>query len=251
VGRRQEGLRIEHLPLLILLTLVAAVLYSSVGHGGASGYLAAMALVGAAPAMTKPTALILNILVAGVGTIRYLRAGCFDAGVFWPFAVGAVPFAFLGGATAAPDDVYRRILGIVLLVAALGLVLRKERTDATGALHPAVGIAVGAGIGFLSGVIGVGGGIFLSPLLIYFGVATTRQTLGIAALFILLNSAAGLLGHIGSLQAVPREAALLAPTALVGGLVGTYLGAKRLAPVWLRGVLTVVLTIAALKLLSA
>jgi uncharacterized protein len=240
---------VENLPLLIFLTLLAAVLYSSVGHGGASGYLAAMALVGAAPAMTKPTALILNILVASIGSIRYIRSGCFNWQVFWPFALGAVPLAFLGGATATSDDIYRRALGVALVIAALSLIMRKEGKDATRKLHPIAGILLGAIMGFASGLIGVGGGIFLSPILIIGGLATTRQSLGIASLFILLNSMAGILGHLKSLQAVPPEVALLAPTAFLGGLIGSTLGAKVLPPVWLRVVLALVLVVASSKLL--
>lgn len=237
-----------YLPLLLGLTLVVATLYSSVGHGGASGYLAAMALIGMAPAQMKPTALVLNLLVAGLGTARYLKEGCFSWKVFWPFALGSVPFAFLGGATTAPDLLYKRLLGLALFVAAAGLVWRGKSDRPKAAVPILLGVLIGVVIGFMSGLIGVGGGIFLSPILILLGWATTRETLGIAALFIFVNSAAGLAGQAGTLHNIPIEAWYLAPTALIGGLIGTQLGAKKLGVVGIRLALTIVLCVAAGKL---
>ncbi len=235
--------------VLTLLVFVAALLYASVGHGGASGYLAAMALVGAAPAGMKPTALVLNLLVAGTGSIRYLRQGCFRSGVFWPFALGSVPFAFLGGAAAVGGEAYRKLLGLVLVVAALGMLRRKLDDREARELPIWAGVLIGAAIGYVSGLIGVGGGIFLSPLLILVGWASTRETLGIAALFILVNSAAGLAGHLASLRALPPETPVLAVAAFLGGLIGSELGARRLSPPWLRRLMAAVLIVAAAKLL--
>jgi uncharacterized membrane protein YfcA len=240
---------VPDLPLLLALVFGVAVAYASVGHGGASGYLAVMALLGAAPDSMKPTALVLNLLVSGIGTVRYLRAGCFRLSSFWPFALGALPLAFLGGASVAPPDVYRKVLGVVLVIAALSLILRnREDREPREVLIP-LAILAGAAIGFVSGLIGVGGGIFLSPLLILLGWATTKETLGISALFILLNSAAGLLGNMASLGKLPADTPFLAVSALAGGLLGTTLGAKKLAPGSLRLVLAAVLLLASIKLL--
>jgi uncharacterized protein len=234
--------------LLAVLTFGAAVLYASVGHGGASGYLAAMALVGMAPASIKPTALVLNLLVAGAGSVRYLRSGWFSWKAFWPFAATSVPFAFLGGATTPPDDVYRRLLGLVLVSAAVALVVRKAGDREPRPLWAWAGLPIGAAMGFISGLIGIGGGIFLSPLLILAGWATVRQTLGIASLFVFSNSLAGLLGHSSSVSNLPSEIYWLAPTAFVGGLLGSSLGSRAGSTVWISRALAVVLLIAAMKL---
>lgn len=209
-----------------------------------------MALLGAAPESMKPTALVLNLLVSSLGTYRYLRAGCFKFSSFWPFALGAVPLAFLGGASVAPPDVFRKLLGGVLVVAALSLLIRRiEEEEETVEVVIPIAIFLGAAIGFLSGLIGVGGGIFLSPLLILCGWATTKETLGISSLFILLNSAAGLLGNVASLGKLPNDTPYLAVAALCGALLGAALGAKKLAPASLRIVLSAILLLAAVKLL--
>ncbi|MBV6504128.1 MAG: hypothetical protein AKCLJLPJ_02228 [Fimbriimonadales bacterium] len=236
---------------LALLAFGVAVLYSSVGHGGASGYLAAMALAGMAPAEMKPTALALNILVAGLGTFRFLRAGLFEWRAFWPCAVGSIPFAFLGGATVTADVTYKRILAVVLVLVAIALVtpIAKDRGGRTMPVW--IGVGIGIVIGFVSGLIGVGGGIFLSPIIILSGWASTRATSGIAALFILVNSVAGLAGNLASLKALPDSLPWLAAAAFVGGLIGTELGARRLTPQWLRMLLSVVMVIAAFKLATS
>lgn len=237
------------LQLLVGLAFLIAILYSSVGHGGASGYLAAMALAGMSPEEMKPTALVLNLLVAGVGTARYVQAGCFKWRTVWPFALGSVPFAWLGGSAVAPDQAYRRILGVVLLVAAVSLVMPRRNADSWRQAPVVVAVLMGTGIGYVSGLIGVGGGIFLSPLLILAGWATTRETLGISSLFILVNSAAGLLGHLSSLQSMPPQSLYLAMGAFAGGLLGSHIGAKLLPPIWVRAVLSAALILAAAKLL--
>jgi uncharacterized protein len=236
---------------LIALTFCVAMLYSSVGHGGASGYLAVMGLVGLAPNEMKPTALLLNLLVAGTGSIRYVRSDCFDFRVFWPFALGSIPLAFIGGSQKLSDPVYHRTLGVVLIIAAVGMIVRVKHDDATRPLFVPIGIAIGIVIGYVSGLIGVGGGIFLSPILILSRWATTKQTLGIASLFILVNSAAGLLGHLDSVRSIPIEAAYIAPVAFVGGLIGSWLGARRLGTPVLRILLATVLVTASVKLLKS
>ena len=237
--------------LLTFLIFVAALLYSSVGHAGASGYLAAMALFNLVPDVMKPTALVLNLVVATVGTIRFARAGCFAWNVFWPFAVLSIPFAFLGGKMQLPATSYKIILGIVLLFAACRLAMQPSGPNAAGSKPVLLPLALisGAAIGLLSGLTGVGGGIFLSPLLLFLRWADVRKTAGVSVAFILVNSAAGLIGHVASVNNVPPEIRWWAPAALVGGLIGAELGSRRLAPMTMRRLLAVVLVVAGGKML--
>lgn len=241
----------SQLTALAALVLVAAVLYSSVGHAGASGYLAAMALFGVAPAAMKPTALVLNLLVAAVGTARFAASGLTPWSLLASLCLGSVPAAFVGGAIALPVRAYQPLLGVLLLLAAVRLWLPAGSSSGRlGLARPSrVGfVAIGAVLGLLSGLTGIGGGVFLSPILILAAWEDPKHTAGVSAPFILLNSAAGLAGHLASLEHVPREAALLAAVALPGGIVGSWLGARRLAPLGLRRLLAVVLVIAGVKL---
>ncbi|HEX8162755.1 MAG TPA: sulfite exporter TauE/SafE family protein [Pyrinomonadaceae bacterium] len=241
--------------LLSLLVMLAAALYSSVGHGGASAYLAAMALFGLAPSVMKPTALCLNLLVASLTTFRFYRAGHFSARTFLPFAAASVPFAFLGGALALPAGVYKPVVGVVLVYAAVRLFIdARARADAGEGLRtPPLWLAalLGAGLGFLSGLTGVGGGIFLSPLLLLMRWADVRRTAGVSAAFILVNSAAGLLGNVASVKSLPPALPYLAAAALFGGLVGSELGSRRLPSPAIRRLLALVLVIAGGKLIFA
>lgn len=238
--------------LLILSVCIAAmaVLYSSVGHGGASGYIAILALFSLAPAAFKPTALVLNILVSAIAAIYFSRAGHFSWHLFWPFAATSIPFSFLGGYLRLPTHVYQPLVGIVLLASACRLFPRKDR-ETTGELRPSITVAlmVGAVLGFLSGLTGVGGGIFLSPLLLLLGWARVKEVSAVAALFILVNSIAGLLGHIGSLQTMPRYVPILAMAALAGGIIGSFFGSNRIPAAGIVRALSVVLIIAGFKLL--
>lgn len=235
---------------LTALVFVAAVLYSMVGHAGASAYLAAMALFGIAPAVMKPTALSLNILVAIIGTTQFARAGHFSWRLFWPFALGSVPFAYLGGALALPLPVYKVILGIVLLFAAWRLFVRAPQADSMPIRSVARPIAVstGAGIGFLAGLTGVGGGIFLSPVMLLMRWADVKQTAAVSVAFILVNSIAGLLGHVSSVRSLPGLIVPLAIAVVVGGWIGSSLGSRRVPSPLLRRMLAIVLVIAATKL---
>jgi uncharacterized protein len=235
--------------LLALAFFAGAILYSSVGHAGASGYLAAMAFAGMAPAPMRPTALVLNLLVASIATVRFARAGYFSWRLLWPFALGSVPFAYVGGGITLPGDWYRALVGLVLWVAAVRLwlnltVSRQER-------QPPVIVAVlcGAGIGLLAGLTGTGGGIFLSPLLLFLRWAETRQTGGVAAAFILLNSLAGLAGNPASLSNLPADLPLWAAAVVIGGLIGAEIGSRRIGTPAFRRVLGVVLLVAGGKLI--
>jgi uncharacterized membrane protein YfcA len=233
---------------LIACIFAAAVLYSSVGHAGASGYLAAMALFGIAPESMRPAALVLNILVAAIATFQYYRAGCFVWPIFWPFALASVPLAFLGGALALPGAIYKRAVGLVLLFAAYRL-LRGSSVEVRRRIPLPVGLGCGAGIGLLSGLTGTGGGIFLSPLLLFMGWAQMKESAGVSAAFILVNSIAGILGLLTKPVILPTTLPYWAVAAIVGGLVGSKLGRRRLSNRTLRSLLALVLVIAAGKLM--
>lgn len=237
--------------LLAALIFAVALLYSTVGHAGASGYLAAMALFGVAPAVMKPTALTLNILVALVGAIKFYRAGFFSWRIFWPFALASIPASFIGGSITLPVHIYKLIVGVVLLYSAFRLFLIAKKPDQETPKQAPLAIALffGAAIGLLSGLTGVGGGIFLSPLLLLTGWARTKETAAVSVTFILVNSIAGLLGHVTAVAAVPRAIFVWAPVALIGGWIGAELGTRKLPIPRIRQWLAVVLILAGLKLI--
>jgi uncharacterized protein len=245
----------ETVVLLTGLIFAATVLYSSVGHARASGYLAAMALVGVAPDVMKPTALALNILVASIATVHFYRAGYFYWAAFWPFVIGSVPLAFVGGAITLPGYLYKPAVGLVLLYAALWLVWSTVKGPDQSALLKGIDIptlpavASGGVIGLLSGLTGTGGGIFLSPLMLFTGWAGTRPTSGASAAFILANSVAGLTGNVASAQNLPDALPVWALAAGAGALIGTQLGTRHLANKGIRRALAAVLIVAGLKLM--
>jgi len=229
-----------------------ALLYSTVGHAGASGYLAAMALLSFSPAVMKPTALALNIIVALVTAIRFAKAGYFSWRLFWPFALASVPMAYLGGGMQVDATVYKILVGIALVFAALNLILRtRVAAEAPeGPAYPGIGasLAVGAGLGFLSGLTGVGGGIFLSPVLIILQWAGLRRTAAVAAAFILLNSISGLAGYLQKGGAFPDHLAFWSVAVVVGGYIGSTLGATKFNSPVLRVLLGVMLVLAGVKM---
>lgn len=230
---------------------LAAALYSSVGHGGASAYLAIMALFSVAPEVMRPTALALNLVVATYTAVRFAAKGQTNWRLLAAFAVTAVPAAYLGGTIALPPSIYRPLVGVVLLLAAARLFWRPEQHAAREVRPPslAVSMPAGAGLGLLAGLTGTGGGIFLSPLIILSRWEEARRAAGVAAAFIVLNSAAGLLGNLASLQRVPVELPLLAGAVFAGALLGSWLGVSRFPRHRLLQALAVVLVIAGLKLL--
>ncbi|HXI98343.1 MAG TPA: sulfite exporter TauE/SafE family protein [Gemmatimonadaceae bacterium] len=237
--------------IIAILFFVGAALYASVGHGGASSYLAIMGLFSLAPDVMKPTALALNILVASVATYKFYRAGLFSWRLFWPFAAASIPAAFVGGAVMLPARWYEIIVGVVLLYAAVWMFRSALRPISKETHSPPLWAAVMAGlaIGFLSGLTGVGGGIFLSPLLLSMGWAETRATSGVAAPFILVNSIAGLLGHIASVSQLPPNVPVWGAAALIGGWIGAGYGSKRAPVPVLRQLLSLVLVVAGVKLI--
>jgi uncharacterized membrane protein YfcA len=238
--------------LLAAGMLVAAFGYASVGHGGASAYLAAMALAGVAPQEMRPIALLLNILVSSLATWKFYRAGHFRWRLFWPFAVVSIPMAYLGGAIVLPGQAYKILVGLVLLYAAWELWRSARAGDEMRAvreppLHWAM--AIGAAMGLLAGLTGVGGGIFLSPLLLMLGWAGTKQTSAVAAPFILVNSIAGLAAIAVSKSAsLPAYVWILVPAVLIGGWLGAEYGSRRFANPLVRRMLAVVLALAGAKM---
>ena len=237
--------------LLPLLLFGSAALYTSVGHAGASAYLASMALVGVAPETMRPTALVLNIFVASFSAVRFWRAGLIDLRLAAWLLAGSAPLAFLGGAIRLPGEVYRPLVGVLLVVAAIRLLLPIELATNREPKrpHPALAATTGAAVGLLSGLTGTGGGIFLSPILIFGGWAATRNASGIAITFILCNSVFGLLGNLASVQRLPSALPIYLAAAMLGALVGTALGVKRLPGGMILKALGVVLVIAGLKLI--
>jgi uncharacterized protein len=237
--------------LLTVLVFLVSALYSAVGNAGASGDLAAMAYVGMPAASMKPIALVLNVFVATIGTYKFYRAGWFSWALFLPFTLASVPFAFLGGRSSLPSHVYKPVVGVVLLYAALRLVLSTvKRAD-----EPVVrrvpmfaALALGSAIGLLSGLTGVGGGIFLSPLLILMRWATARESAGVSAAFILANSLAGLAGNTTAVHGVPKIVLVLIPAAALGGYLGSEYGSKRLDPTVIRRLLALALCVAGMKM---
>ena len=244
--------------VVIVLTLtifLLATLYSSVGHAGASGYLAAMALITQMPQEEmKGIALTLNIFVGCIGTWRFVRAGHFHWHTFWPFAVIAVPLAFVGGLWQLPDAVFQPLIGAVLLFAAIMLLIRKSRQE-DGPNEPHmpplyVALATGGVLGLMAGLTGTGGGIFLSPLLIICGWAGPKRTAAISIVFVLVNSLAGLGGVIAESPSLPRALPIYIIGAVLGGLLGSYFGARQLPGRGIKILLSIVLIIAALKMFA-
>lgn len=234
---------------------LAAFLYASVGHGGASAYLAVLALLAVPRDIAVPTALLLNILVSAVSFSVYRRAGHFSWSFTRPFLVTSIPAAYLGGLLTVSPDSYSVLLALALSVAAFRLWIETSRERAPAYGHPparAVALACGAGIGLVSGILGIGGGVFLSPICLLLGWADPKKTAATSACFILLNSAAALAGHsLSGAATLPVPALPLVLTAFLGGWLGSRLGATVWGGMTLRRTLGAVLGIAGLKLLFA
>ncbi len=235
--------------LLVGLIFILALLYSSVGHAGASGYLAVMAFFGLQQAVAKPTALTLNILVATITVLQFARSGHFSHKLLWPFLVGSLPFAFFGGAIQLPDYGYKLVVAFALALAAYRLMMRMvSKDELVQAPRLIVAIPTGAAVGLLAGLTGTGGGVFLTPLLVVFRWADTKSAAGISAAFILGNSLAGLTGLLAKGGTIPAIEWSWVAAAGVGGLVGSYLGARKFDVGLLRKLLGVALLVAVVKL---
>ena len=233
---------------------VIALLYSTVGHAGASGYLATMAFLSFAPEVMKPTALALNIIVALVTTVRFAMAGHFSWRLFWSFALASVPMAYLSGGMHVDTTIYKILVGIALVFAALHLIIwsKVAPDDIERTTYPGIGpsLAVGGGLGFLSGLTGVGGGIFLSPVLIIRRWAGLRRTAAVAAAFILLNSISGLAGYLQKGGAFPDHIAFWSIAVVAGGYIGSTLGATKFNSPVLRILLGIMLVMAGVKMVA-
>lgn len=230
---------------------LAAALYASVGHGGASAYLAIMALLAVEQSVARPTALVLNLFVASIAWWRFTEGSTFNAKLFAALAISAIPMAYLGGSIALPPDLYRPVIGGVLLIAAVQLLWRPKALAEQAAKAPPwpILLLVGGSMGLLAGLTGTGGGIFLSPLLILAGWAGARETAGVAAAFIVVNSAAGLAGNLASFGALPAAMPWFIGAVIAGGAVGSWLSARRLPRTAMLRLLSVVMMIAGAKLI--
>jgi uncharacterized membrane protein YfcA len=234
--------------------MLGAILYTSVGHAGSSVYIAIMSLFGVPAQVIKPTALVLNIIVSSYTSFRYVRAKLFDLKLYVPLAVGAIPMSFLGGSIDLPSEIYKPIVGAILFFAGIMFLFQLNPQGEKEPKHPHVAISVltGAVIGLLSGLTGTGGGIFLSPLIIFFAWTTVKGASGTAALFILTNSVFGLLGYVTSVSSVtelPDALWLYAIAVVVGALIGTRLGIKQFSNGMVKRALGAVLLIAGTKLM--
>ena len=238
-----------HLILLFLAIAIIASLYSSVGHAGASGYIAVMTLFGIVPTVIRPTALVLNILVASIGTFQFWRAGYFSWKLFWPFALLSIPAAYLGGYLQPSASILRILIGVVLLFSAARLVVRRRDPPETFPPSRPVAVSVGAGLGFLAGLTGTGGGIFLTPVLLFCRWARIRQAAAVSALFIWVNSIAGLVGYFTKAHTIPSLGFILAAAAIIGGIIGSRLGSRHFAVRLISLCLATVLVIAGIKLI--
>ncbi|TBN17491.1 sulfite exporter TauE/SafE family protein [Hyunsoonleella pacifica] len=243
-------LQIENIYLFLIILPIVSFLYASVGHGGASGYLALMALFSFAPETMKPTALLLNIFVAGISFYYYYKAGHFNKKLFMSFAIASIPLAYFGGTLEVDASIYKKILAVLLIFAILKMlnVFGKE-SDSITSVKLWQGIIVGGIIGFFSGLIGIGGGIILTPIILLLHWGNMKEAAAVSALFIWVNSAAGLIGQLQSGVSLQSGSFLLVAIALTGGVLGGYYGSKKINNQRLRYILAVVLIIACVKLM--
>lgn len=239
----------ENIYLFLIILPVVSFLYASVGHGGASGYLALMALFSFAPESMKPTALLLNIFVSGISFYYYYKEGYFNKKLFLSFAVASIPLAYLGGTLEVNASIYKKILAVLLIFAILKMlnVFGKESNNIKS-VKLWQGLIVGAIIGFFSGLIGIGGGIILTPVILLLHWGKMKEAAAVSALFIWVNSAAGLMGQFHSGVSLESGSFILVAIALIGGILGGYCGSKKINNQSLRYLLAFVLIIACAKL---
>ncbi len=237
--------------LFLLILPIISFLYASVGHGGASGYLALMALFSFAPETMKPTALLLNLFVAGISFYYYYKEGHFNKNLFISFAITSIPFAFLGGTIDIDASIYKKVLAVLLVFAILKMLnLFGKESDALKKVKLWQGLLVGGIIGFFSGLIGIGGGIILTPVILLLHWGRMKEAAAVSALFIWVNSASGLFGQLSTGISLGKESLLLIAIALLGGFFGGYMGSKKLNNHRLRYILVLVLIIACVKLFT-
>ena len=240
----------DFLLLFCILLAVVAFLYSSVGHGGASGYLALMAIFAVPVVVMKPSALLLNLFVSGISFFFYYRKEFFKPKLFYPFAITSVPAAFIGGLIPLENNIYSTVLGVVLILVALRLLgFFDSEEKETVTINIPLALIMGFGIGLLSGMIGIGGGVILSPILLFLGWAKIKETAAISSLFIFVNSIAGLSGFFVGNKAIPTEIFYWVPIAVFGGIFGAYYGSNYFPNKVLKYVLATVILMASIKLI--
>lgn len=239
---------IEKLILISFALAIIAFLYSSVGHAGASGYIAVLTLFGLHPAVIKPIALSLNILVAIIGSFHFYRAGYFSWRLFWPFALLAVPMAFLGGFINLPLQLFKILVGVVLIFSGLRIYFPAHRQRELRSPTPVVAVPVGGALGLIAGLTGTGGGIFLTPLLLLCRWASIKNAAAVSAVFILFNSLAGLFGNLSKTRDLPPITGAFVIAVLIGGTLGSFFGSRKFHSVTIERILSLVLLIAGAKL---
>lgn len=240
----------EYLVVFSVLLAVVAFLYSSVGHGGASGYLALMAIFSFPASVMKPSALVLNLFISGISFFFYYRKNFFKLKLFYPFATSSVPAAFIGGMFPLENNYYKLLLGIVLILVALRLFgFFNSKETRSSVINIPLAMVIGFGIGLLSGMLGIGGGVILSPILLLLGWASLKETAAISSLFILVNSVAGLSGFFMNDNMFPKETFYLVPIAVLGGMLGAYYGSGSFSNKVLKCVLATVILLASVKLI--
>ncbi len=237
--------------LFYALILTVSFLYASVGHGGASGYLAIMALFSYGTSEMRQTALILNILVSLTAFIQFYAAGHFDFRLFLPLAAASVPAAFAGGLITVDTGVYNKILGVLLLISVFRFSFARTQSPTPESESSIFfSLLIGLGIGFISGLIGIGGGVILSPILLLLNWTDMKQTAAVSSLFILVNSIAGLAGTLAGGGTIETNLIWPVTFAIAGGILGSYLGSRKFNSGFLKKILALVLLIASIKLLS-
>ncbi len=241
---------VPHFWVFLCILPVIAFLYAGVGHGGASGYLALMSLFSFAPETMKPTALLLNLFVAGTSFCYYYRSGFFNGKLFLYFAVASIPMAYLGGAIDIDSSIYKVILGVLLIFAILKMlnVFGKEKAQIRE-IKIWQGALVGGLIGFFSGLVGIGGGIILSPVILLLHWGKMKEAAAVSALFIWVNSAAGLAGQFSNGIVLNSQSFLMVGLAVFGGFLGSYYGSRKMSSLGVRYMLVIVLVAASIKLI--
>lgn len=241
-----------HTLLIAICLFAGAILYTSVGHAGASAYIAVMTLFDLPPLVIKPTVLTLNILVSSYASFRYIKSNFFNRSLFLYLSIGSVPAAYIGGHLNIPNHIYKPIIGILLILSGIRFLIQAmQRDKAHRDVNKLIAILIGVSIGLLSGITGTGGGIFLSPLIIWLGWVSVKQASGTVAAFIFVNSTAGLLGNLQSTSSLPSELPVFLVAVLLGAFVGTRFGIKRFSSVGVKRALGFVLLIAGVKFLFA
>jgi len=236
--------------IISISVFVAALLFAIAGHTGASAYLAIFGLLDMTPGEIKPTVLALNVVVGIVAVYKFSRAGHFSWRLIWPFILTSIPFSFLGGLITLPTPIYRILVGVVLVYASLRMLFDTPKKNSSQADFPPIWLALslGAGIGFTGGLIGIGGGILLSPILLLTNWAGPQLTAGTIAVFVLVNSISALFGHWSASMHLPSQLPLWGVVALVGGWIGAEIGSRRLSANFLRRMLGLILLTSGLRM---